>query len=139
MTIALIVILTLIAAFIVYIKISLKKFKNSPASVTNPKIINLDDKNFNSITKGNIALVDFWAEWCAPCKMMNPILNELANEVNENVVISKVNVDIQRNLAAKFGVRSIPTMILLKNGKEVSRFVGVKPKHFLLTQLSLIK
>ncbi|OGU60695.1 MAG: thioredoxin [Ignavibacteria bacterium GWF2_33_9] len=102
-------------------------------------MVNLDDENFNSTTKSNIALVDFWADWCAPCKMMNPILNELANEVDENVKICKLNVDTQQKLAMKFGVRSIPTLIILKNGKEVSRFVGVKPKHYLLTQMSLIK
>jgi len=80
-------------------------------------------------------LVDFWAEWCMPCKMMIPVLNELAEEVDGSVSIAKLNVDEQKKTAAGFKVRSIPTMILFRNGKEIHRFVGVKTKDYLLKEL----
>jgi len=77
-------------------------------------------------------LVDFWAPWCGPCKMVAPILNEIAEEQQGKVRVGKVNVDNQQALATKFKVRNIPTLVLLKNGKEVKRFVGVKSKKTLL-------
>jgi len=112
--------------------------KNAPAVAESNSIINLDEKNFHQTTKDSIALVDFWAEWCMPCKMMTPILNDVVNEVDDKIKICKLNVDGQQKLAAKFGVRSIPTLIILKNGKEVKRFVGVKPKEYLISQLNSI-
>lgn len=80
-------------------------------------------------------LVDFWASWCAPCRMMAPILNDIAGELNGNKHIGKVNVEQYQSLAQKFKVRGIPTLILFKNGVEVNRFVGVKNKEFLMKQL----
>jgi thioredoxin 1 len=132
------VILALIVIFIVYITLSLKKMKNAPSVEESGSIINLDETNFQQTTKGRVVLVDFWAEWCMPCKMMTPILNEVVNEVDDKIKICKLNVDSQQQLASKFGVRSIPTLIILKNGKEVKRFVGVKPKDFLISQLNSI-
>jgi thioredoxin 1 len=132
------VILALIVIFIVYVTLSLKKMKNAPAVAESNSIINLDEKNFQQTTKDRVVLVDFWAEWCMPCKMMTPILNDVVNEVDEKIKICKLNVDSQQKLASKFGVRSIPTLIILKNGKEVRRFVGVKPKDFLISQLNTI-
>ncbi len=129
------IIVALAATFVIYIIFSYLKMKNTPAAAESDKIINLNDKNFQQTTKNSVALVDFWAEWCMPCKMMTPVLNEVANEVDGNVKICKINVDEQRNLAAKYSVRSIPTLILLKNGKEIDRFVGVKQKGFLLDQI----
>ena len=70
-------------------------------------------------------LIDFWAEWCGPCKQMNPVLDQLADEVAGQATIAKVNVDQSPELAQKFGVQSIPTFIVLKNGKEVERRNGV--------------
>jgi thioredoxin 1 len=132
------VILALIVIFIVYVTISLKKMKNAPAVAESNSIINLDEKNFQQTTKDSIALVDFWAEWCMPCKMMTPILNDVVNEIDDDIKICKLNVDSQHQLASQFGVRSIPTLIILKNGKEVKRFVGVKPKDYLISQLKNI-
>ncbi|MEI6089975.1 MAG: thioredoxin [bacterium] len=132
------VILALIVIFIVYVTISLKKMKNAPAVAESNSIINLDEKNFQQTTKDRVVLVDFWAEWCMPCKMMTPILNDVVNEVDDKIKICKLNVDSQQQLASKYGVRSIPTLIILKNGKEVKRFVGVKPKDFLISQLNTI-
>ncbi len=138
MYIGILIFFGIIGAIVIFGLIQMRRLKNTPKIDENKKIINLDDKNFQSETRNTITLVDFWAEWCAPCRMMSPIMNELANEVDEKVKICKLNVDTQQKLAMKFSVRSIPTMIILKNGKEVSRFVGVKPKNYLLKQLSLI-
>jgi len=114
---------------------SYKKMKNTPLVPDNEKILVLTDKNFQHQTKGKTVLVDFWAQWCGPCRMMAPILNDLANEINGNTKIGKVNIEQYQSLAQKFKVRSIPTMILFNDGKEMKRFVGVKSKEFLMTQI----
>lgn len=113
-------------------RISMKKIQD----VANHKnIITLTDKNFQLQLKNKIVLVDFWAGWCVPCKMMAPILNEVAAELNGSSLVGKVNVEQYQSLARKFGVRSIPTMILFKNGKEIDRVVGVKNKEYILRQI----
>jgi thioredoxin 1 len=108
---------------------SLKDVKSSE------KVLTLTDQNFSNKVKSGVVLVDFWAEWCMPCKMMIPVLNELAEEVQGKVSIAKLNVDEQKKTASGFSVRSIPTMVLFKNGKEIHRFVGVKTKDYLLREL----
>ena len=99
------------------------------------KVKILTDQNFSAKTKAGTVLVDFWASWCMPCKLMVPVLNELAEETNGKVTIAKLNVDEAQSTASKFKVRSIPTMILFKNGKEIHRFVGVKTKDYLMKEL----
>ncbi len=101
----------------------------------NEKVKILTDQNFSAKTKTGIILVDFWASWCMPCKLMAPVLNELAEETDGKVTIAKLNVDDAKATASKFSVRSIPTLILFKNGKEIHRFVGVKTKDYLLREL----
>jgi thioredoxin 1 len=113
--------------------------KNVPDVVKSDKIIDLTDKNFNHQIKNKISLVDFWASWCVPCKMMSPVLNELAEEAGPNVQVCKVNVEEYQSLASKYAVRGIPTMLLFKNGKEINRFVGVKSKDFLLQEINKYK
>jgi thioredoxin 1 len=108
---------------------SLKGIKDSE------KITVLTDVNFQNKIKTGTVLVDFWAEWCMPCKMMIPVLNEVAEAANGKYTIAKLDVDAQKATAAKFGIRTIPTMILFQNGREVKRIVGVKPKDFLLKEL----
>lgn len=73
-------------------------------------------------------LVDFFADWCGPCRMLSPIIEEIADERAQTLVVGKVNVDDQPNLAARFGISSIPTVIFFRNGKEADRFVGYRPK-----------
>ena len=73
-------------------------------------------------------LVDFWAAWCGPCRMVGPIIDELSNEYDGKAVIGKVDVDSNQEFAAKYGVRNIPTVLLFKNGELVDRKVGVSPK-----------
>lgn len=102
---------------------------------TSEKVVILNVSNFEHQTKRGVTLVDFWATWCMPCKIMVPALNDVAEELNGKVKVAKVDVDQNQALAAKFKVRSIPTLILFKDGKEINRFVGVKDKSFLLKQL----
>ena len=89
--------------------------------------------------KNKIVLVDFWASWCAPCKMMAPVLNDVADELTGNANVGKVNVEQYQALAQKYQIRNIPTMILFKNGKEINRFVGVKNKEFLLQEINKVR
>ena len=86
-------------------------------------------ENFDAevLSSDKPVLVDFWAEWCMPCRMLSPVVDEVANE-NASVSVGKINVDEQPELAARFGVMSIPTLIVFKNGEAVQRSVGVIPK-----------
>jgi thioredoxin 1 len=92
--------------------------------------LNITQANFQSdvIEASGPVLVDFWAEWCGPCKAVAPILDELAKEFGGAVTIAKVNVDDEQDIAGQFGIRSIPTMILFKDGKPFSMKVGAMPK-----------
>ncbi len=81
-------------------------------------------------------LVDFWAEWCGPCKMIAPILEEIADEQGDSLKILKLNVDDAPQVAQRFGVMSIPTLILFKDGEEAKRIVGAKPKAALLADVT---
>lgn len=125
----------MIAGFGILLFRAKAKMKNIPLVADNEKILTLTDKNFQHQTKGKLVLVDFWAAWCGPCRMMAPVLNDVAVELKGNSHIGKVNIEQYQSLAQKFKVRSIPTLILFKDGKEVNRFVGVKSKEFLLQQL----
>ena len=90
-------------------------------------IINMID--FDSKIKTGVTLVDFWAEWCGPCRMAAPVIEEIAKEYAGKVTVVKVNVDHEQALAQKYGVMSIPTVILFKDGKEVGRQVGFAGKQ----------
>ena len=81
-------------------------------------------------------LVDFWAVWCGPCKMIAPILEELAEEMEDKISIAKVNVDENNDLASQYGIRNIPTLLLFKGGKLVDSFVGLKPKTELVNLIT---
>jgi thioredoxin 1 len=115
------------------------RMKNIPVVDDNDKILILTDKNFQHQTKNKLVLVDFWASWCAPCRIMAPVLNDVAIELTGNSHVGKVNIEQYQSLAQKFKVRNIPTLILLKNGMEVNRFVGIKNKEFLLQQINKVK
>lgn len=128
----LIILAVVLGAFVLLNIYARAKMKNAPKVADNESIITLTDKNFNQQTKGKLVLVDFWAEWCAPCRMMAPILNEVANDLPEGKYVGKLNIETYQSMAQKFNVRNIPTLILFKDGKEVDRFVGIKTKDFLL-------
>ncbi|MFL5728354.1 MAG: thioredoxin [Cytophagaceae bacterium] len=100
------------------------------------KAIEITDSNFDEITKTDKpVLVDFWAEWCGPCKMIGPVVEELASDYEGTAVIGKVDVDSNPNTSAKFGIRSIPTLLVIKNGKIVEKQVGAVPKSVLKQKL----
>lgn len=94
-------------------------------------VVNLTTENFETeVMQARVpVLVDFWASWCGPCKMMSPVVDKIAEDMGTNAKVCKVNVDEQRELAGKFNVMSIPTFVLLKEGKEVKRAVGVMDKN----------
>lgn len=99
-------------------------------------IVNVSDQSFNTEVEGQgTVLVDFWAPWCGPCKMLAPILEELSSEVAD-VKIAKVNVDDNPESASRFGVMSIPTMIVFKDGQPVDKVVGLNSKEALKNMLS---
>ena len=139
MTITVIVATLIIAGFIGYMVYTFKKIKNTPEVDTHSAIKELTDANFQAQVKNGVMLVDFWAAWCMPCKMMAPVLNETAEALGSIAKIGKLDVDSNRESSAKYGVRSIPTLILFKNGKEINRFVGVKTKSFLLNEINKVK
>jgi thioredoxin len=96
------------------------------------EVKHLDASNFDAETKDTVVLIDFWAEWCGPCRMLGPILDEIAAEIGDQAVIAKVDVDHAQELAAKFAVRSIPAIFILKNGEVAQQFVGVQDKQTLI-------
>jgi thioredoxin 1 len=102
--------------------------------------VELTDANFDEIVMGSdkAVMIDFWAEWCGPCRMVAPIVDEIHQEYGEKAVIAKVNVDENPNISMKFGIRNIPTIIFLKNGELVDKSVGAVPKNALTEKLDNI-
>jgi len=98
------------------------------------------DQNFEAevLKSDKPVLVDFWAVWCGPCQMMGPIIEDLAEEVKDMYKVGKLNVDENKETAAKFGIMSIPTLIIFKDGKAVKQLVGVQEKENLKEQLEKI-
>ena len=98
--------------------------------------VHITKDNFNTevLQSDRTVLLDFWASWCGPCRMVSPIVDEIADE-RSDILVCKINVDEQRELAAQFGVMSIPTLVVIKNGQEVQRSVGARPKNQILAML----
>jgi len=100
-------------------------------------LIELNSSNFNNEIADGITVVDFWAPWCGPCKMIAPVIDELAGEM-DNVRFAKVNIDDNQDIAAKFNVMSIPTLIIFKEGKPVTSTVGIVSKKALKSKIDSV-
>lgn len=138
MNTALVIVGIVIFIFATLIFIAKRRLRNIPLVQDHKNVITLTEQNFQQQTKGKIMLVDFWAAWCGPCRVQAPVLNQVSEELTGNARVAKVNIEQQQKLAQKFKVRSIPTLIVMKNGVEIKRFVGVKTKDFLLQQIRSI-
>jgi thioredoxin 1 len=97
--------------------------------------LELTDSDFGQETSTGVTLVDFWAPWCAPCRMQTPIVEAVAEKVSGRAKVAKVNVDVASQSAAQFGVRSIPTLVVMKDGKPVSQLVGVQSEAQLVAAI----
>lgn len=98
-------------------------------------IMHLTKDNFDSVTSSGLVLVDFWATWCGPCRMQAPILDELDEQLGDKVKICKLDVDDEPAIAQRFGVMSIPTLMVFRNGEMISKEVGVHTVEQLMTML----
>ena len=101
--------------------------------------LEINNSNFaETLTQNNVTVVDFWAPWCGPCKMLGPVIDQLSEE-NTDVTIGKVNVDENTELAVEYGIRGIPTIVLFKNGEVAEKIVGVKSKAELQEKINALK
>ena len=131
MNAGLIIALVIIVIFVAYLGISIARYGKALKNVDNKqeseKLIHLNDKNFQSVISRGITIVDFWAAWCKPCAFLVPIINQIADNYGDEIHVAKLDVEANNKTSNKLGIRNIPTVIIFNNGKEVARFVGVKP------------
>ncbi len=107
----------LLIAFLVFKFIQIRKMLNDPEQqVTGEYVKQITDANFNTVVNKGVTLVDFWAPWCAPCRMLTPIINEVAEAMKDKAQVGKINIDENKRVAAHLGVRSIPTIMIFKDG-----------------------
>jgi thioredoxin 1 len=102
------------------------------------KYVELTGSNFDEVTKEGVSLVDFWAPWCGPCRMIAPVIEELAAEFEGKANICKVNTDEEQDIAVKYGIRSIPTILFFKNGEVVEQMVGAASKQAFADKLNAL-
>ncbi len=100
------------------------------------KYIELTPTNFEEVTKEGVSMVDFWAPWCGPCRMIAPVIEELATDFEGKANICKVNTDEEQDLAVKYGIRSIPTIIFMKNREVVDQLIGATSKQALTDKIN---
>ena len=114
-----------------------KQTKNKEDKMTSTNNVKeLDDKTFDQIISTGVTLVDFWATWCMPCRMQGPIIEKVADEIGTKAKIGKLNVDSYPDMAGKYGVMSIPTLMVFKEGKAVKTFVGVQSEQTLISAIT---
>ena len=135
MSTVLIIVIAFVAVLLGLIVFNYYRMKNAKPVKTSSKIRILGNKNFKPMIKRGVTLVDFWAPWCQPCKIVAPVLNEIA-ETQDEFMVGKVNVDQFQSLAKKHKVRNIPTMVIFKDGVEAGRIVGVKTKRTILKEVN---
>ncbi len=125
--------------FVMYVVYSYTKLKNMPMPEDNENILILNSNNFNKQVSRGLFLVDFWAAWCGPCKMLAPTLNSIAETESDKIRVAKVNIDQENQLASKFAIRSIPTLVFIKDGKEIKRISGIKSKSHLVNEINKLQ
>ncbi|PKP08124.1 MAG: thioredoxin [Bacteroidetes bacterium HGW-Bacteroidetes-4] len=135
MNIVFIIIGALVVVFLGMIVYSYYKMKNTPDVKNSEQIKILTPKNIGFQMKQGTILIDYWAAWCAPCKMMAPVLNEIAEEQNGRLTVGKVNVEQYQQLASKYKIKNLPTLVLFQKGKEVHRIIGFKNKRTLMKEI----
>ena len=113
-----------------------RMIKNLMNQKESDKLRKLTDANFQGTINKGITVVDFWAPWCTPCKIQGPIVSEVADEIGDKAKIGKLNVDENQKTASKYGIKSIPTIYIFKDGEPVKKFVGVKTKSLLLKAIA---
>jgi len=110
-----------------------KMIKNIDVNaIVSKNLIILTDASFKKQIKSGVTLVDFWAPWCMPCKILGPVVSEVADEISDKAAICKINIDENKKTASELGIRSIPTILIFKNGKIVNKLVGVKTKKAII-------
>ncbi len=99
--------------------------------------VEITDGNFDELVlkSDKPVMIDFWAEWCGPCRMVGPVVEEISNDYNGKALVGKLNVDNNPNISSKYGIRSIPTILFIKNGEVVDKHVGAAPKNVLTQKL----
>ncbi len=131
MSIGLLIVVGLIVVFSAYLGFSIAKYRKVLTNVDKQEqsqyLVHLTDKNFSQAISRGITIVDFWAALCKPCVFLAPIINELADNYGQQVKVAKMDVEANKRMPDKLGIRSIPTVIIFRDGKEVQRFIGVKP------------
>lgn len=104
----------------------------------NDNLIHIESMEQFEKEKNNLLIIDFWAEWCGPCRMMGPVFEQLSTEYKGKLKFAKVNTDDLGQISAKYGIQGIPSLIVLKDGKEVDRIVGFAPKEMLKAKINAI-
>ncbi len=101
-------------------------------------LVNLTDETFEETINKGVTLVDFWAPWCTPCRIQDPVINEIADEIGDQASVCKLNVDDHKKAAVKMKIKNIPNIMIFKNGEPVMQLIGVKPKHAILKALKSV-
>ena len=129
------VILLILAVY--YIRKAVQKM-SAEQQIESENLITLTDENFTQTIKKGVTLVDFWAPWCTPCKMQNPAINQIADELKGKAKVCKINVDDHKISAKQMKIKNIPNIIIFKDGEAVKQLIGIKPKHTILRAVTTL-
>jgi len=134
------IIIILVLAIAIFMIQRYRMYMSGIDTPESKKLAKFTDKNFTHQIKNGIVLIDFWAEWCQPCKIQGPIVSQLAEDnIDKNVKIGKFNVENNPKFASQLGIKNIPTIIIFKSGKEANRLVGLKNKKALEKAIAALK